>query len=475
MTSWHKNPALYAGLAGAASFAVPTYAHAVEIFGTNVPMSEVSFAFVGGCVSGALVASGVSIVTNYVLEARAERDEAAHMFENQARHNKGQVASHSAAAAAPTHSTVHQAPAHAAQSAPAPAHAAQTTSAGAHAAQAAPVRAHGKRFKQSEPEFYGRHSAEARAVREWEQTGAIRVQKTGASHMAASKEVASMTGAWDAFASDTNDYADIADAYVQKMTLAERMSSRAKGVANVLSERLNINKMDGVPVIERASNSAYGVDASWWLAPEDDNFSVNTPAAAPVASSAVAQAYAPAPTPAVSPATAPAATPTSVASYTQAAQEVFDWDSAPTNPNAPKVTVSEATPQQQDLWNTALLAMDERFAERIALGPDGMAYDFKDDIGDIETLDEPEGLEPVTTFMTFKPTAGHPEVQDTSSYVDLLIDQEFAQNESVSARKSVRGVMRNYLKVVDGTGALNAVRKAPKHMAASMAPLAFAQ
>lgn len=474
MTSWHKNPALYAGLAGAVSFAAPTYAHAVEIFGTNVPMSEVGFAFVGGCVSGALVASGVSIVTNYIIEARSERDAAAHMFENHAATAKAQADSQ---AQAQTKTRVSQAPAHAAQSAPA-----QT---------------HGKRFKKAEPEFYGRHSAEARAVREWEQTGAIRIQSAGASHMAASTN-ASLTDE-DAvlFNSVSNDYAEIADQYVQKMTLAERMSSRAKGVAGVLSERLGAGKMDGVPHIERAHGATAHQDISLWDSPLDELDSL------------VADYE--------------------NRSYIEIAQEELDWSEAPTNPNAQRVSVSEqaqvapdstaqyllaaqasqlledlhtqdaqaqpaaprqvsTTPatqtkpegysaQQQDLWNVALSAMDERFAERIAMGPDAMSYDFKDDIGDIDTLDEPEGLEPVTTFMTFKPTAGHPEVQDTGSYIDLLIDQEFAQNESAAARKSVRGVMRNYLQVIEGTGALDAVRKAPKHMSAGMnpAPLAFAQ
>ena len=62
------------------------------------------------------------------------------------------------------------------------------------------------------------------------------------------------------------------------------------------------------------------------------------------------------------------------------------------------------------------------------------------------SLDEPDGLEASTQFLTFRPQAGHPEVTDTDSYVDLLINQEFSRNASPAARRT----FRDYLTLIDG-------------------------
>lgn len=503
MANRHVAPAVYAGLAGAVIFAQPSYAHAVEVFGTTVPLSDAGLAFVGGCLSGAVVASGVTVAVERIFEARAERNAAEHMFDFQPRH-----------AAFTDEAPVAR---HAAEAAPAARHTAQVEAASAakHAAAQAPAPKHAaSKSTKAAPQFYGKHSAEARAVAEWEMTGAIRMQDAPApatAPVAAAAQdaddvfFANTADQWNAFIAETNasgDYGDVADAYVKRLTLAERMSARAKGVANVLAERIGASKMDGLPVIARADGSVADMGESWWsdVFGEDLVIGAGQNVTSKAATQAAAQANpyqqvqanpyqqvqgrtaAPQAQPQVSysaPAPQPQAQPQ--ASYYTAVQPQPQV-AAPQAQVAPQAQPAQQqddqprwTGEQQDLWAVALEALDDRFAEAIAMGPEmQLGVNFADEIGDADSLDEPDGLEPDTMFMTFKPTAGHPEVQDASSYVDLLIDQEFAHNQSASARKSVRGVLRNYLSVIEGTGTIKTAKeKAPAHMAApSMALVA---
>ena len=62
----------------------------------------------------------------------------------------------------------------------------------------------------------------------------------------------------------TNDYGQIAENYVNRITFRERMACRAKGVAAALSSRIGSGMMDGLPVIERADGSVGDVGTSWW-------------------------------------------------------------------------------------------------------------------------------------------------------------------------------------------------------------------
>lgn len=413
MASGHVHPAIYAGIAGAAVYAVPTYAHAVEVFGTEIPLSEAGLAFVGGCVSGAVVATGATLVVNHLSEVSRERKEAENMFAS---------AAHAPRVSAPKHAVSQEEVAQ-----PAPKHAAPAGRSNA---------------------GYGRHSAAARAVNEWEKTGAIRMQDIPE----APSHAAWVSDADFEVEIDSSDYADVAEAYVKKLNFAERMQARAQGVADVLYNRLNADKMKDMPVIARGQNltgvsqeNIWKEDAWWQGEFVDDLEPVDAFAANTTAS--IAQT--------------PSAQPMAQASVADQPVAVAETAEEP--------RWSEA---QQDLWAVALEALDDRFAEQIALGPNTNQPMFSDEVGDIDTIDEPEGLEPVTEFMSFKPMAGHPDVQDTSSYIDLLIDQEFSHNSSSSARQSVRGVLRNYLKVIDGgTGQL--VRQAaPKHMAAPLTPSA---
>lgn len=451
MTSRRANPAIYAGLAGACAWGVPTCAQALTVMGHEVPTSDPAFTFAAGCVVGAVVAGGVSAVVSHAVASRAARDE---------------VASAMAAAHEPVRRT-------AGASAPA----ADETAA---------------RSAQSRPS----------AMREWEQTGNIRVQSVSDSEQAEAA-IEDAWSAWEAGAKASSDYVDVAEGYVRTRTFAERMSARAKGVASVLSERLGAAKMDGLPVIARADGSVGDVGESWWdeafgadvrtvasasfggQSVEDTMagnsavlFTAQTPAEAAAAHAVWQSQQAGAPQPAVEPQapTASQGTPTprpaAPASDAPTARQQAqarprsvrdELDARLGNPEEAFPEKKRYTDEQQDLWAVALAALDERYEEQVNMAAPAPAPAPMP--ASAEMLDEPEGLAADTAFIPFRPQAGHPEVVDTDSYVDLLVDQELARNESASVRRLARHKIRDYFKVIDGTGDITGAR----HLAANQA------
>lgn len=456
MTSRRANPAIYAGLAGACAWGVPTCAQALTVMGHEVPTSDPAFTFAAGCVVGAVVAGGVSAVVSHAVASRAARDE---------------VASAMAAAHEPVRRT-------AGASAPA----ADETAA---------------RSAQSRPS----------AMREWEQTGNIRVQSVSDSEQAEAA-IEDAWSAWEAGAKASSDYVDVAEGYVRTRTFAERMSARAKGVASVLSERLDAAKMDGLPVIARADGSVGDVGESWWdeafgadvrtvasasfggQSVEDTMagnsavlFTAQTPAEAAaaravwqsqqvgasqgVSSQQAAEPQAPTAsqgTPTPRPA-APASDAPTVRQQAQVRPRSVrdELDARLGNPEEAFPEKKRYTDEQQDLWAVALAALDERYEEQVNMAAPAPAPASMP--ASAEMLDEPEGLAADTAFIPFRPQAGHPEVVDTDSYVDLLVDQELARNESASVRRLARHKIRDYFKVIDGTGDITGAR----HLAASQA------
>lgn len=462
MTSRRANPAIYAGLAGACAWGVPTCAQALTVMGHEVPTSDPAFTFAAGCVVGAVVAGGVSAVVSHAVASRAARDE---------------VASAMAAAHEPVRRT-----------------------AGASAPTADETAA---RSAQSRPS----------AMREWEQTGNIRVQSVSDSEQAEAA-IEDAWSAWEAGAKASSDYVDVAEGYVRTRTFAERMSARAKGVASVLSERLGAAKMDGLPVIARADGSVGDVGESWWdeafgadvrtvasasfggQSVEDTMagnsavlFTAQTPAEAAAAravwqsqqvgaSQGVSSQQPGTPQPAAEPQaptasqgtpaprpTAPASDAPTVRQQAQARPRSVrdELDARLGNPEEAFPEKKRYTDEQQDLWAVALAALDERYEEQVNMAAPAPAPAPMP--ASAEMLDEPEGLAADTAFIPFRPQAGHPEVVDTDSYVDLLVDQELARNESASVRRLARHKIRDYFKVIDGTGDITGAR----HLAASQA------
>ena len=464
MTSGHLNPAVYAGVAGALAWGTPACAQALTVLGQDLPVENPGVAFMAGCAVGALVASGTSLALTHRVASRVAREVA-----------EERVPAWHTAEAAPvqadwsadtcenaSESQVDEAP-HAPRAAYA-AHAAQTSG----ARQAA----------------LAQQTAGARQ--------AALAQQTAGVHQAVPVHQKNPTG--QVLSSD--DYADVAEAYVHSRTVAERMSSRAKGVAEVLSERLNASRMSGIPVIERADGSVGDVGEPWWdeaVAAHEGVASgprpeAPTPAPVPSSSASAAQSVAPAwvePQERTHASAAPAAAGPTPAVASQATRVMPSRDiisariASPALDAAPgasvpaNVTASAASAagqrwdeEHQDLWAVALEALDERYQEQIGMGPDPDPEPvFSDDLGDGATLDEPDGLERSTKFMTFRPQAGHPEVTDADSYVNLLIRQEFAKSRS--AHRLARRSFREHLKVIDGgTGEEPTSRLSGRHLVA---------
>lgn len=524
MTSGHASPAICAGLAGVAAWAAPTCANALTVLGQDVSRIDSGLSFAAGCVAGAVIASGTSLIVTRMAETRrrAAVDSAGRMrgtngqaapfaWDMSGQDATGALSSGAAGETSPAAASEQQ-PRHAARSTqrgmtgsweqtgnirvqPAP-HVAAAASEGA---TAAPV-ASNHVTPASTDATSGQRQKETRY--------------TVPSHYGTMND-AEADAAWDSWlkGSDAVDYADVAEDYVRKITFAERMAARAKGVASVLQERLGAAKMEGLPVIARADGSVGDVGEAWWdqafgneVRPATasvagmesvneglaDNsavlFCAQTPAAAAAAkdlwaaqaAQAAAGQQSAAPTQASRPAAAASARPAQPA----APQAAHPAPTASTQPAAPQTTAeasvrpasvaveprrdreviatrladpAEAFPaqgqrwsdQQQDLWAVALAALDERTNEDIAMAganavpaPSPASFD--------EELDEVDHLEPDTIFMAFKPQAGRPDVTDTDSYVDMLVDEELARNESKSIRNLAHRGIRKRFKVIDG-------------------------
>lgn len=457
MTSGHLNPAVYAGVAGALAWGTPACAQALTVLGQDVPVENPGVAFVAGCAVGALVASGTSLALTHRVASRVAREVAEERV--------------------PAWHTAEAAPVQADWSADACENASESQ---VDEAPRAPRAAHAA------------HVAQTSGARQ-----AAPAQQTAGVHQAVPVHQKYPAGQ----VPSSDDYADVAEAYVHSRTVAERMRSRARGVAEVLSERLNASRMSGIPVIERADGSVGDVGEPWWdeaVAAHEGVASEprpEAPAPAPVPSSPALAAQSVAPAWAepqerthasAAPAAAgpaPAAAAPAVASQATRVMPSRDiisariaspaLDAAPEASAPADVTTGAASAadrrwdeERQDLWAVALEALDERYQEQIGMGPDPDPEPvFSDDLGDGATLDEPDGLERSTKFMTFRPQAGHPEVTDADSYVNLLIRQEFAKSRS--AHRLARRSFREHLKVIDGgTGEEPTSRLSGRHLVA---------
>ena len=521
MTSRHTSPAICAGLAGVAAWASPTYANALTVLGQDVSRIDSGLSFAAGCIAGAIIASGTSLVVTRMAETRhrAAYDSARRVREanGQAAPSAWDMSGQDAAGTLSSNGVGETSAASASERQPR--HAARSTQRGVTGSweqtgnirvQPAPHVAAAASTGTTAAPVASSHAASAASASDHAAPASTTDQRqketryTVPSHYGVMSD-AEADAAWDSWlkGSDSVDYADVAEDYVRKITLAERMAARAKGVANVLQERLGAAKMEGLPVIARADGSVGDVGEAWWdqafgneVRPATasvagmesvneglaDNsavlFCAQTPAAAAAAkdlwvaqaAQAAARQQSAAPTQAAQPAAAASAqsAQSAPAASTQSAQSATPQPTAAASvavePRRDREVIAtrladpaEAFPaqgqrwsdQQQDLWAVALAALDERTNEDIAMAaanavpaPSPASFD--------EELDEVDHLEPDTIFMAFKPQAGRPDVTDTESYVDMLVDQELARNESKSVRKLAHHGIRKRFKVIDG-------------------------
>jgi hypothetical protein len=245
-----------------------------------------------------------------------------------------------------------------------------------------------------------------------------------------------------------DDYTRVATDYVAKQTFAAKMANRAKGVAQLLTERIGRDAMDGMPVIERADGSVGDVGTSWWETAQaeanreiatsfEHTFAGATPAGEDFTTNAVMMgnpaAVAVAMTTGrwdiVTPETKTSAGSSEMAGVHGVAEKnwrvktgEFDIVGGPSKVARVVPTVeAEPAPHVPDAWEKSLAAMDERVDDNLISGKTGQFIDF---VGDSSSIDEPDGLEPSTNFLSFRAPAGHPEVQDTASYIDFLVNSE---------------------------------------------------
>lgn len=246
------------------------------------------------------------------------------------------------------------------------------------------------------------------------------------------------------------DYEKVAEAYVKKKSFKERMLARSKGVQSVLLERLGggQNAIEDIPVIRRADGSVGDVGESWWKPEEntnaalfDEDFGVDEPsleASAELYTSFI-DASVSAQFSKVSEKPSSKNTSGFVPRLVTDRSEISARVADPFAPQASAEEVSSAK-VQGDIWLEALDAMDKKIDDNLLTGMPQVV--FSDVVGDQETLDEPDGLEEQTNFLSFKAPGGHPEVTDTASYVNFLVENEF-EAKSKGFGKHVK----RYLKV----------------------------
>ncbi|WP_117204722.1 hypothetical protein [Paratractidigestivibacter faecalis] len=266
----------------------------------------------------------------------------------------------------------------------------------------------------------------------------------------------------------TDDYGQIAENYVNRITFRERMARRAEGVAAALSGRIGSGMMDGLPVIERADGSVGDVGTSWWTTEVGRE---RIDANAGFAADEVAQISIP------SSFSADAARTALDAVREQQSRSRMDIASRlafiDEGVFPEHRSVAEAA---TDDWEQALRSMEENLAADPET-PNQDPIEFIDAVGNSETLDEPDNMEPDTSFIPFRTPAGHPEVVDTESYVDYLIEDEFGRNSSKAARRT----SRRYLRILEGgtsatstgmrhlSGSTNVRTRSGKHFAPAQA------
>lgn len=266
----------------------------------------------------------------------------------------------------------------------------------------------------------------------------------------------------------TDDYGQIAENYVNRITFRERMARRAEGVAAALSGRIGSGMMDGLPVIERADGSVGDVGTSWWTTEVGrERIDANTGFAA----DEVAQISIPSSFSAEAARTAlEAARKQQSRSRADIASRLAFIDEGvfPEHRSAAEAVADD--------WEQALRSMEENLAADPET-PNQDPIEFIDPVGNSETLDEPDNMEPDTSFIPFRTPAGHPEVVDTESYVDYLIEDEFGRNSSKAARRT----SRRYLRILEGgtsatgtsmrhlSGSTNLRTRSGKHFAPAQA------
>lgn len=263
----------------------------------------------------------------------------------------------------------------------------------------------------------------------------------------------------------TNSLEDFAEHYAQHESFKERMMTRAQGVREILSSRLSKNRYSDIPVIERADGSVGDVGETWWSACVDEELqktgklagsqvaqvtgSVSAVAASAPAPAASAPARAPQ---ASAPATPAASAPASKkpAAYPQLSQgQRIARSIAEVDEGIYPMRREVEDLEKKDLFEEALRAMGDAMTADQAKAPI-----FADSIGGSSTIDEVDDIEAATAFIPFKVPPAHPEIHDTKSYIDYLVEDEFRrskqQKHHVHTRSNAPAPHAPMLRVIEG-------------------------
>lgn len=238
-----------------------------------------------------------------------------------------------------------------------------------------------------------------------------------------------------------DDMEALADEYVADKTFKERIRAIARGVHDVLAERLSPNAedfMSDMPVIQRADGSVGDIGESWWKDATTREANAGFSAEQKMENAADANA-------------ALEAEMRSAA----IAKRVHHMEEAPFDLNQ-SIAVS-----REGSWDEALAAMEQNAQENLALTMGDIMSAAKmeatptiEEMEDAEfdwiDMDEVDGIEPDTGFLTFRVPGGHPEVQDTASYVDYLVKDELLDASSPLIKKHAQKRNATHLRVIEG-------------------------
>lgn len=251
-----RNPAVYAGLAGALAWASPVSASALSVFGREIPSGDPGVAFVSGAVMGAFCATCVTLVATHAGRRREARGDAIASAYGVRGVGAADSAEEGPVGERPVRSGTHAA--------------VRREGAPSHGVPLEPADLVEVDADVTASEVGGPHR-KCSGV-----TGSIYLpdldEAAGASALADAMEAERRSaevrpgeaGASSGPARALSDLEEAAERYVRGLELGRRMASKARGVASVLAERLETSHMDGIPVIERADGTVADLGEPWW-------------------------------------------------------------------------------------------------------------------------------------------------------------------------------------------------------------------
>lgn len=251
-----RNPAVYAGLAGALAWASPVSASALSVFGREIPSGDPGVSFVSGAVMGAFCATCVTLVATHAGRRREARGDAFASAYGVRGVGAADSAEEGPVGERPVRSGTHAA--------------VRREGAPSHGVPLEPADLVEVDADVTASEVGGPHRKRSGV------TGSIYLpdldEAAGASALADAMEAERRSaevrpgeaGASSGPARELSDLEEAAERYVRGLELGRRMASKARGVASVLAERLETSHMDGIPVIERADGTVADLGEPWW-------------------------------------------------------------------------------------------------------------------------------------------------------------------------------------------------------------------